>query len=54
METHLIGKEIEIIIQEQIKVANYIAELEDRRDRLMDFIRHSENLLLTKEVREKL
>ena len=54
METHLIGKEIEIIIQEQIKIANYIAEVGDRRGRLMDFIKYSVNLLLTKEVRENL
>ena len=54
METNLIGKEIEIIITEHIKIAIYNAELEDRSDRLMDFIVHSENLLLTKEAHETL
>ena len=33
------------------QIAYYIAELQDKRDRLMDFIK---NLLLTKEARENL
>ena len=46
--------EIDIIMKEQLKIFSYNAELEDRRLRLMDFIKHSEHLKVSKELRENM
>ena len=46
--------EIDIIIQQQIWIAQYISALEDRRLRLMDFIQTSEELELSNQTRENL
>ena len=46
--------EIDIIIKEQLKIFSYNAELEDRRLRLMDFVKHSEKLKVSEEWRENI
>ena len=46
--------EIDIIIQKQIMVAKYTAKLEDRRERLMEFIQTSPDLNLSEKVRNNL
>lgn len=46
--------EIDIIIQQQIWISNYISVLEDRRQRLIEFIQTSEELEMSKHARENL
>ena len=46
--------EIDIIIQQQIWIAQYTSALEDRRLRLMEFIKTSEELKLSNLTRENL
>lgn len=46
--------EIDIIIEEQIRIANCNAVLEDRRIRLLEFIRTSQELEISKRARENL
>ena len=46
--------EIDIIIEEQIRIANCNAVLEDRRIRLLEFIRTSQELVISKRARENL
>ena len=46
--------EIDIIIQQQIWMAQYISVLEDWRLRLMDFIQTSEELTMSNQTRENL
>ena len=45
--------EIDIIIQEQIKIFNYNAMQEDRRRRLMEFLHNSEDLQISETETEK-
>ena len=52
METIML--EIDIIKEEQMKISNYIAFLEDRRLRMVDFIQKAENLQVSGKGREKL
>ena len=46
--------EIDIIIQQQIWIAQYISALEDWRLRLMDFIQTSEELTMSNQTSENL
>ena len=46
--------EIDIIIEEQIRIANCNAVLEDRRIRLLEFIRTSQELEISKRDHENL
>ena len=46
--------EIDIIIQQQIWISQYISALEDRRLRLMDFIQTSEEFEMSNQTRENL
>ena len=52
METIML--ENEIIKEEQMKISNYIAFLENRRLRMVDFIQKAENLQVSVKGREKL
>ena len=45
---------IDIIIKEQIKLVKYNDDLEDRRLRLMEFVKHSEILEISAGARENL
>lgn len=51
---NLVFHEIDIINQEQMKVAKYNSELEDRRQRLLEFIQKSEKISLTKAAHDYL
>ena len=46
--------EIDIIIQQQICISNYISVLEDRRQRLIEFIQTSEELEMSKHAHENI
>ena len=50
----IILEEIDIITNEQIKMIKYNEELEDRRSRLLEFIKTSENLKISKEAQKNL
>ena len=50
----IVLEEIDIITNEQIKMIKYNEELEDRRSRLLEFIKTSENLNISKEAQKNL
>ena len=50
----IVWEEIDIITYEQIKIIKYNEELEDRRLRLLEFIKRSEQLNITKEAQNNL